>query len=218
MGDVLIARSGAEIRQSVSRRLKIQFEGAEPNGSIVGEGPVESYHNYILGSDPARWRTRIPVWSKIRQTSIYPGIDLIYHAHGSELEYDFIVAPGADPSRMRLRYFGARKARIDERGDLVLFGKFGVVRQHRPVAYQDVGGKRVAVDVVYHLRGRHATFLLGDYDKSHQLTIDPALTYATYVGGEFTDAGYAIATDAHGNAYVTGFTRSPGFPTSSRAF
>jgi len=96
-----VPRSGSLSRGGSRSSLKVPRP-------IAGEGTVESYHNDILGSDPARWRTRIPIWSKVRQTSIYPGIDLIHHALGSDPEYDFIVAPGADPSRIRLRYFGSQ--------------------------------------------------------------------------------------------------------------
>src|SRR5262249_54198954 len=170
--------------------------------------------NYLIGSDPRRWHTHIPTYAKVRYRSVYPHIDLVFYGQQRQLEYDFALAPGADPQAIKLAFTGAGKITIDDRGNLNLQAAGGQIRMHRPRIYQDVEGVRREIPGSYVLTGKHTIgFSLGDYDTTRPLVIDPVLSYSTYLGGNGEDVGRGIAVDASGNVYVTGSTTSTDFPT-----
>ncbi|MBW3624591.1 MAG: SBBP repeat-containing protein, partial [Armatimonadetes bacterium] len=156
----------------------------------------------------------VPTYARVRYQSVYRGIDLVYYGKGQQLEYDFIVDPGADPDRIRMKFTGMQAMHLDARGDLILKTAGGEIRQRRPVVYQKLKGGRKAIPGRYVLKGRREVgFKLGRYEKSKPLVIDPVLAYSTYLGGEGAEVGNGIAVDSDGSAYVTGVTRSLGFPT-----
>ena len=195
--------------------VRISLEGASDAPTLRGENKLATLTNYFVGNDHARWRAANN-FERVRFASVYPGVDLLYHAQQGGLEYDFEIAPGADPKRIALRYDGVRRLRVDERGSLVLQLKGGgELRQNRPVTYQVIDGVRRDVVSRYVARGKHSvTFQVGEYDPSERLVIDPpVLSYSTYLGGGGAETGYAIAVDAGGLVYVTGVTASTDFPT-----
>ena len=150
---------------------------------------------------------------RVKYAGVYPGIDLVYYGNQRQLEYDLVVAPGADPARIALAFDGVRKLSLDPHGNLVLETSQGDLVQHKPVIYQDIGGTRQPVDGRYVLRASHRVgFQVARYDTTRPLVIDPVLTYSTYLGGGGNDVGNAIAVDGAGNAYVTGATTSTNFP------
>jgi uncharacterized protein (TIGR03437 family) len=146
--------------------------------------------------------TNIPTYARVRYYGIYRGIDAVYYGSEGRLEYDFVLAPGADPARIRLRYDGASDLRLDASGDLIADG----MRQHRPVAYQEIGGVRREIPSRYVLSGRTVRFAVGAYDRTQPLTIDPALTWASYfaIQGAGGTLGEGVAVDASGNIYMCG--------------
>jgi hypothetical protein len=157
-------------------------------------------------------------YAKVKFANVYPGVDLVYYGKQRELEYDFVVAQGADPRQIELSFAGAKRLRLDAHGDLIVDITGGEVIEHKPVIYQDIGGKRRLVAGVYELRYGHAVgFKLAGYDGHRRLTIDPSLVYSTYLGGSNGDHGNGIALDSAGNAYVTGVTSSSDFPTTPGA-
>ncbi|MDQ6651184.1 MAG: PQQ-dependent sugar dehydrogenase, partial [Acidobacteriota bacterium] len=157
----------------------------------------------------------VPTYRRVRYDEIYPGIILSYYGTQQQLEYDFEVAPGADPDLIRLAYDGAN-AVIDAQGDLVLKLKGGELREHKPVVYQDLNGQRVAVDGRFVIRrGREIGFEIGAYDEGRTLVIDPTLVYSTYLGGTGNDSGSSIDIDASGDIYITGTSGSTTFPTQN---
>src|SRR5262249_12023170 len=186
---------------------------------IAGENPLPGVVTYTRGGSISA-----PTYASVRYAELYPGIDLVYYGHPRRLEYDFVVAPGADPGQIAIAFDGVESLRIDA-GDLVLRTGAGELRQPRPVVYQDIRGTRRAVSGEYVLDGDgHVRVRLGDYDASRPLVIDPVLAYSTYLGGSDDEADLiyygavtGIAVDAAGNAYVTGTTRSPDFPTTQGA-
>ena len=140
----------------------------------------------------------------MRYHGVYPGVDLVYHHHGPNLEYDFVVAPGADPDRIRLEFSGADTA-LNVDGELVLRTAAGDLRQPRPVIYQDVNGERRTISGGYVLTDDHQIrFDLGEYDPGRPLVIDPVLSYSSYFGGASDEVGSDIAVDGNRNAYVVG--------------
>jgi hypothetical protein len=197
----------------------MKLRDANPAAKVTGEDELAGTTNYLIGNDPTKWRTNVPTYAKVKYEGIYSGIDLVYYGNQRQLEYDFIVAPGADPRRIAFDVRGARRIRRDEHGDLVLKMGEGEIRWHQPIAYQEKQGARQEIVARYSLTAANrVTFELGKYDASRQLYIDP-LIYSTYLGGSggFGDSGKAIAVDSFGDAYVTGFTGSTNFPTTPGA-
>jgi hypothetical protein len=189
--------------------------GANRAPDIQGLDPRAGMSHYLIGNDPAHWYRNVAHFGKVRYQQVYPGVDLVYYGNQRQLEYDFIVAPGADPHRIRLEASGVQAVRLDRRGNLVLSTGHGDLVQHKPWAYQDIGGKRRPIDARYALLdGQRIGFAIGRYDTRQPLVIDPVLTYSSYLGGGGWEDGEDIAVDAAGNAYVTGFTDSVDFPTA----
>jgi hypothetical protein len=207
--------------------LRMKLRNANPAVKVTGVDERAGTSNYFIGNDPAKWRTNVPTYAKVKYEGIYPGIDLVYYGNQSQLEYDFIVAPGADPRRIAFDVRGAKRIRRDEHGDLVLKMKRGEgeIRWHKPVVYQEKDGTRREIAGHYAIANKnHVGFEVGKYDAGRPLYIDP-LIYSTYLGGSGSDqdrsdedAGYGIAADSAGNAYISGFTNSIDFPTTPGAF
>ncbi|MCA1702529.1 MAG: SBBP repeat-containing protein, partial [Actinobacteria bacterium] len=154
---------------------------------------------------------------RVAYSGVYPGIDLAYYAKGNQVEYDFVVAPGADPSVIRLGIEGADSLRLDKAGNLVMATAAGELTQHKPVLYQDVDGVRRPVEGSFLLEGTRLGFSVGPYDPTLPLVIDPILAYSTYIGGSGGDFPTRIAVGNDGSAYIAGTTVSPDFPTTAGA-
>jgi hypothetical protein len=199
--------------------LRMRLANANRDTRIAGMEPLPARVDYFVGSDPAKWRTNITSYSRVKYTDVYPGIDLVFYGNQRRLEYDFIVAPGADPKSIALNVEGARKLRLDSRGDLLASIAGGEVELQKPVIYQQIHGQRREIAGNYTISGNHrVTFAVANYDRSASLIVDPVLIYSTYLGGENEDTGLAIALDSLGDAAVTGGTFSLQFPTSAGAF
>ena len=200
--------------KSVALRMKLV--GANPHPEVAGLEELPGRSNYFIGNDPSKWRTNVPTYAKVQYKDVYPGVDLVYYGNQRQLEYDLIVAPGADPEVIQLAFEGEHHLEIDAQGDLVLSTAGGQVRLHKPLVYQQVDSVRREIAGSYVLSGeRQVGFQVAAYDASQPLVIDPALSYSTYLGGSGDDWGLSIAVDASGNAYVTGQTESTDFPTAS---
>jgi len=217
-----IFRTEHDSEPSKSTSLRMSLAGANPEAIVAGLDELPGKANYFLGNDQKKWRTNVPTYARVKYENIYSGVDLIYYGNQQDLESDFVVAPGAAPGVIRLKFRGTNRIEINRNGDLVLKIHGGETILHKPVAYQS-NGKDVSpasdadkhfVAARYVLRGqREVQFGLEDYDRSRTLVIDPVLSYSTFLGGSGIDGGEGIAVDASGNAYVTGFTQSTDFPT-----
>ena len=213
-----VARTAVRARDRKSAVVRMTLVNANPRSQTAGHHELPGKSHYFIGNDPAKWRTNIPTYAKVKYEGVYPGVDLVYYGNHGQLEYDFVVAPGADPGVVTLAFEGAREVHIDARGELVLGVEGGVVRQHKPVVYQEVAGVKQEVAGRYVMKGkRQVGFRVAAYDPSRPLIIDPVLVYSTYLGGSGIDAGFGIAVDGAGSAYVTGTTRSTDFPTTAGA-
>ena len=201
-------------RASSGTVLRISPAGASAEVSVTGLEELPGRSNYFIGSDASKWTTAVPGFAKVRYEGLYPGINLVYYGNQRSLETDFIVAPGADPGRIKLDFKGARKLFIDKSGELVVVVNGGEVRQNAPLIYQEKDGQRQEVAGRYVLTGREQVgFRVGSYDRERPLVIDPVLDYSTYLGGSGNDVGNDITLDASNNAYITGVTASTNFPT-----
>lgn len=195
--------------------LRLKMIGANRISHLEGEDELPGRVNYLIGDRPENWQTNIPAFAKVRYENIYPGVDLVFYGNQDQLEYDFVVDPGALPTRIRLAFEGARKISVDRDGDLVLKTPAGDIRQRRPVAYQEVNGERRPVSVRYRLKGNEVGFALGAYDPTRRLIIDPVLIYSTFLGGTSSEQGLGIAVDLQGSAYITGSSLSTDFPVAN---
>jgi hypothetical protein len=200
-------------RGSSATAVRVRALGASSHPDVVGERLLPGRVNHVQGRDPQGWRTGLPSYGAVRYRGLYPGIDQIFYGSQGRLEYDYVVAPAADPGRIGLTFSGARDISVDRAGDLLLAVAGGTLRQPRPFAYQSEGAERDAVDVRYVLDGARVSFALGRYDRSRPLVIDPKIEYSTYLGGEAS----RIAVDDAGSVYVTGTTYADTFPATPGA-
>src|SRR5258708_3638404 len=185
---------------------------------ITATDEIAGTSNYFIGNDPAKWRTHVPTYAKVKYEGIYSGIDLVYYGNQRQLEYDFIVAPGADPSGIAFDVSGEERIRRDGHGNLVLRMGSDDIGWDKPVVYQEKDGIRQEIAAHYAITDKNCIgFELGEYDKTRPLYLDP-LIYSTYLGGGDNDSSNAIAVDVAGNAYVVGSTFSSDFPVTPGAF
>ena len=199
--------------------IRMDLPGASRGLRVSAADRLPGTENYFIGNDPSRWHSNIPTFGRVRYSSVYPGVDLVYYGNQRQLEYDFVVAPNADPKPIRLRFAGARTLQLDAAGNLLVIANNGQVAFHKPEIYQEMAGIRQPVEGRFTLIGKHtAGFILGAYDSARPLTIDPVLAYSTYLGGSLEDEANAIAVDSSGNAYVAGLTVSSDFPVTASAF
>jgi uncharacterized protein (TIGR03437 family) len=208
--------------------LSMSLIGASPQAGAVGLAPQPGVVSYFIGNDPKNWRSGIPTYGKVSYPQVYPGVDLVFYGNQRQLEYDFAVAPGADPGRIAWRVEGAR-ARVDRKGNLILRAPNGSATFEKPVLYQLNGDKKTRVEGWFAVAGNQVRFRLGSYDRSRELIIDPTLSYATYLAGTSSDyignstgpgisqagSSQGLAVDASGSVYVTGNTYSTDFPTKN---
>ncbi len=209
-----LRKSGSATTTTASLRLR--FAGANPAPEIAGLENLPGKVNYFIGNDPKKWHTGIPTFAQVKYSQVYPGVDLLFYGHQRNLEYDFIVAPGADPRAIRMNLSGARKLHVDAQGDVLVSVDGGDVVLQKPLVYQNINGRRQEIAANYSLRGNDVSFAIAPYDHREPLIVDPVLNYATYLGGTSDDgAGYAIAVDSSGDAYIAGQTLSTDFPPTS---
>jgi hypothetical protein len=208
----------SEEPEASSRSLTLRWAGATSTRA-QGENQLEGKINYLAGDDPSAWRTDVPTFERVRYEGIHAGVDLVFYGNGRNLEYDFVVAPGADPSAVAMAFEGADDVALDESGDLVIRIGKDEVRQLRPAVYQmDGEGAARMVEARYTLDASGAARIeLGTWDKGRALIVDPVIVYSTYLGGAGSDTAYGIFVDSMGFAYVAGSTSGP-FPTTFGAF
>ncbi|MFM1769082.1 MAG: hypothetical protein RJA22_1611 [Verrucomicrobiota bacterium] len=202
----------------VQNLLRIVPVGANPNPRLAGENLLPGETSYFQGNQQADWHTGLRSYARVRYGDLYPGIDLVYYGNQGQLEFDFEVAAGGDPGVIRVRFEGAERLELSAEGELLVHLPGGHIRWKAPVAYQQTPAGRREVDCAFVTEGQgEVTFRLGAHDPRWPLTIDPLLTYSTYLGGADQDLAQSIAVDRLGQVYVTGQTDSLNFPTN-RAF
>jgi hypothetical protein len=194
--------------------VRMRYLAANVSSDVVGVDIQEGKANYLIGNDPGKWQTNVPLFGSVVYKDLYPGIDMLYSSSARQLKSTFAVAPGADPSYIQIEYRGVEALRIDQQGGLIFTTPDGELREAAPEMYQETSGRRDIVSGAFQISGKVVSFAVGEYDRSRELKIDPALSYSTYLGGSGTNKGTAIAVDASGAAYVTGYTDSTNFPVS----
>lgn len=211
---VVLDRTGARFSSAMGG-VRIDFQGATSpltiEGCEAGSGSLNLFHGSRDG-----WRSDLKNYACVRYRELYPGIDLVYRFSGSQLKSEFLIAAGADPSVIRLRYSGGTRVAVDRAGSLVISTAAGEYREEAPYNYQEIGRDRFVVSGRHRLFGTGGSvgFEIGEYDKAHPLVIDPAISFSTFLGGAGFDSANAIAVDAAGNIYVAGWTESYDLPVN----
>lgn len=193
--------------------VRMRLAGANPATRLSKTEVLPGITNYIVGRDASKWYTGIHSFSKIQYADVYPGIDLVYYGKQKQLEYDFVLKPGAKPEAIALDFEGAEQIALTPSGDLSLTAKAATMTLHKPTIYQTVNGRKQNVEGAYRVTNHRVGVDVKAYDPTRPLVIDPVLTYSTFLGGTGDDVGFALAVDAQGNAYVAGITSSADFPT-----
>jgi uncharacterized repeat protein (TIGR01451 family) len=208
------SQNGGENGQSMES-VRMTLVGSNPRAAIAGGDQLPGKSNYFIGNDPKKWRTGVPQFAGVHYQSVYPGIDLVFYGSQGRLEYDFKVAPGADPSQAELQFDGATKLELTH-GDLILKGTGASVRLQAPRVYQSVAGRQQAVDGRFVLRAANRVgFEIGAYDRSRELVIDPTVSYSTYFGGSGSETYPSIAVNGDGFIYLAGSTTSTDLPVTT---
>ncbi|HYG75324.1 MAG TPA: putative Ig domain-containing protein [Planctomycetota bacterium] len=227
---VMLLRNGKRgTRQGAALRWSLM--DANPNAPMQGIDQLPGTSNYFKGDQEI---AGIPNYTRLRSEGVYPGIDMVFYGNNRQLEYDFVVAPGADPATIRMAVDGADDVRLDVNGDLLFAFNGGIVRQKAPVIFQEIDGKRREINGHFILSSepcdgsatRYISFGIADYDESRPLIIDPVLVFSTIFGDKPNvpagtsdhsgdEAGNGITVDSTGNIYITGYTNSVEFPLQS---
>ncbi|MBI2890653.1 MAG: SBBP repeat-containing protein [Nitrospirae bacterium] len=193
---------------------ELDLQGARKDPVALGLDPVRTRSHYFKGPNPDRSLTDIPHYARVAYEDVYPGIDLIYHTSSKRIEFDFLVAPGANTQSIRIGWGTASTAAVTPNGDLWIKGPAGELTLRRPVAYQDTLLAHQPVDAEFVLdpSTHSAGFRLGPYDRRNPVVIDPILDYSTYLGGNDRDETNDLHVGPDGAVYLTGFTDSTDFP------
>ena len=200
--------------------IDMQFVGADSAATVTGLDKQQTVSNYFVGSDPSQWHAGVANFGQVEYQNLYSGISAVFHGNQELLEYDFNIAPGADPNQIQWQIAGSSGVSLDSAGNLLIHTAGGDLVEKAPNIYQEVGGQRVAVSGHFVLEGGNRVgFAIGSYDASAPLVIDPLLSYSSYIGASTgaSDSDW-IAADSSGSAYVTGRTNATNFPTTPGAF
>src|SRR5579884_117648 len=210
-GEIVLSLAG----DGRASAVRLRFAEANAAAEIDGVDSLEGRVNYLTGRDPAKWLRGIPTFDAVRYRQLYPGVDLRLYRGDSSLEYDFEVAPHSNPSQIRVSISGARKLSLDSDGNLIAALESSELRISRPRAYEGAARNRT-VRASFTIEADNTIgFAIGPRDASLPLTIDPVLSYSSYLGGVANENPASIAVDAAGNAYLAGDTPSADFPLSS---
>jgi len=219
----------------VSSVLRLELVGGNRSAQVSGEQRLPGKSNYFIGANSRQWRTNVPQFGRVRYRGVYPGVDLVYYGDPGQLEYDFVVAPGADPGKIRWNFAGLAATahgstlRIDSHGNLIVQMEGNRLVFHKPVVYQPGVGRLPVAEAANERglsksgvkvlngsylvsRNNQVSFSLDAYDKTKPLVIDPTLSYSTYLGGTGNDQADDVVLDSAGNIYMIGTTASANFP------
>ncbi len=216
--DRQLPNRGRTVHSSSYTAVRMNMLGANPNAAIRGDSQLPGVSNYYQGNDPSQWKTGIQQFARINYSDVYPGVGLTFHGAQHQMEFDYIVQPGASPQQIAMSFDGVRSVTTDASGDLVLNSSAGDLRFHKPVAYQEKNGVRVPVDASFAIANNKVGFTVGEYDRSHELVIDPAMVYSLLRGSAADDVAEAIAVDSSSHAYITGYTGSSSFPHTTGTY
>ena len=199
--------------------VTLSFEGAAAQATLAGAGGPESLFHFYQGADPAAWRTNVPAFDGLRFSALYPGVDVVVHEAGNELEYDLELAPEALLEQVVVRCAGSEALELDATGALVLHTSAGPLRQSAPQSFELLpdGSRRQLVSRFRRIDDAHFGFAVEGRSRECALLVDPGIEWSTFLGGRASDvlSAVALARDGSGDIFVAGFENSPDFPQST---
>ncbi len=211
--------SGQGATLQLTNPLKIRFVDANLDSRHEGLDRQKAGNNYLIGDDPKGWLVDVPTYGRVRYRQVWPGVDVVYYGTEERLEYDLIVAPHSNTGRIQLAFEGADSVSLNSEGDLVMEVRGTRVTQRRPALFQTINGRQVNVTGQYKVGLDHKVrILVGNYDESRELTIDPVILYSVPILGPALASGNAIATDSAGTAYITGQSVALGSPAQRQGY
>jgi uncharacterized protein (TIGR03437 family) len=214
-GMSLFFADGGEVSIDAGAVITAGVIGGNARAIAEAEEPLSGRINYFLGNDPSKWVRDVPTFGRVRYRGVYPGIDLVYYGSQGRLEHDFVVAPGADPRRIRMRLSGVDSMDVDASGDALLHVGTRSITWKKPLLYQSVAGLRRRVEGRYRVEGKSELgFEVGVYDPDRPLIIDPVVIYSTYIGRGGNETASRLAVDNNGNVYMTGVSTENSYPTT----
>lgn len=201
---------------------KVTFAGANTQCEIIPGKKERHYYNYFLGNNPEKWQTEIHPARVLDYKAIYPGVDMHISSENQQLKYEFILAAGADPSQIIMRYDGQEQLSLSK-GNLIIKTSVGEVKELKPYTYQLINGEKKEIACHYQVKGNEVSFFFPKgYDKSSLLVIDPTVVFATFTGATADNWGFTATYDQSGNFYAGGIVSyiqpTNSFPTSLGAF
>jgi len=211
-GPISFGKNGSELIMTSPGTLEparsgYRFDGADGECLVEGVNPLACEANFFYGRDSSQWVTGVDTYRAIRYTDLYPGIDLLYEGVSAGLKSTYFVDPGADPGQIALVYHGQDEISVADDGTLVLSSVNGTITHSAPYCYQVIDGSVVEVSCDYTITETGSVgFIVGDYDRSRELVIDPVLQYSLYLKGVGMHDANGVALDSGRNAYVTGVT------------
>lgn len=216
--DAAAGKSKIEAPQQLrSHAYRVLFEGASASPEMLYEKPLEGYENYFIGNDPAAWASHCKQYQAVTYKNVYPNIDVRYYVLNEQLKYDIIVHPGADLSKLKLRYEGADRLSV-RNNELVIGTSVGEAREQSPYTYQYVDGRLVTVNCRFKVKGNEVSFDVKNFDRNQTLIIDPALIFFSYSRSTADNWGFTATYGPDGSFYGGGIVFGTGFPASSGAF
>jgi Domain of unknown function DUF11/Beta-propeller repeat len=210
--------AGSTRAETRFQTFQMKVAGEALSTHLTGTDPLPGRSNYFLGNEPAKWRTGIPQFARVRYANVYPGINFVFYGNQGHLEYDLQVAPGADPSQAQFEFGGAKKLELKD-GSLVIHGDSASVQLEAPTMYQKINGRKQSVEGAFVLRAENRVgFAVGAYDHSRELIIDPILNFSTFFGGSGDEHHTSVTVDGSLNIYLSGSTTSPDLPVTTGVF
>ncbi|MFT3825253.1 MAG: PKD domain-containing protein [Chitinophagaceae bacterium] len=201
-----------------SHMYRVTFDGASDNASILPDKVVPSYNNYIIGNDPSKWASHVPLFQAVTYKNIYPNIDLRYYSEGGRLKYDIIVNPGGDVNQIAMKYEGADKLSVKS-GELVIKTSIGEFKELAPYSYQyDKAAGKQEITASYVITNNTVRFRVANYSKSSTLIIDPTLVFCSFTGSTAENYGFTATPGPGGTFFSGSIVFGPGFRTSPGAF
>lgn len=200
-----------------SHAWNVDFVGASPNMQVMPDKPVQSYHNYFIGNDPSKWADNCKIYQAITLKEVYPNVDVRYYTYNGALKYDIIARPGADISKIALKYEGVDKIQVKNK-ELVLSTSVGEMRESSPYTYQSDGKQRIEVNCKYVVKGNIVKFDVRNYDRTQTLVIDPSMVFCSLSRSSADNWGFTATYGPDGSFFGGGIVFGEGFPTTVGAF
>ena len=195
----------------------LSWIGGNARPKVEADRALSYVHNYFLGKDPSKWRSKVPVYRRTVYRQIYPGIDMRWYGERSHLKYDFQLKAGVSPDLIRLKFEGVDSIQVID-NQLHIYTSLGKIVEQKPFAYQVIGGVYYEVPCKFIIANGALTFQVEKYDSNHPLTVDPTIVFSSFTGSASDNWGFTATYDNDGNLYAGGMVFGGNYPTNTGAY